>query len=179
MLRAWALLFFLSGCAATVQHATPAADSGAKQFVPAPGHANLYIFRPDQFTLSAQAFDVSINGKAFGSTGAGTFLFAELPAPASYAIESQSETPAPVVLNVEPGKNYFFRQDVAFGSSAGRSTLQPVDETTGRAEVSDSELLVTHPISQPATAVGCTKDTDCKGERVCDAGSCVAPASQP
>jgi len=180
MSRAWLLVVLLSGCAATVQEATPAADSAAKQFVAAPGRANLYIFRPDQFTLSAQAFDVTINGNAFGTTGPGSFLFAELAAPASYTIESQSETPAPVVLNAEPGKNYFFRQDVAFGTNAGRSTLLPVDEQTGRAEVSETELLLTHPVT-PSAAVpaGCTKDTDCKGDRVCNAGSCVEPHQRP
>lgn len=27
----------------------------------------------------------------------------------------------------------------------------------------------------PGTSVGCTKDTDCKGDRVCTTGSCVEP----
>ena len=29
--------------------------------------------------------------------------------------------------------------------------------------------------SADATAAGCAKDTDCKGDRVCDRGACVAP----
>ncbi|WP_448479887.1 hypothetical protein [Pseudoxanthomonas mexicana] len=31
--------------------------------------------------------------------------------------------------------------------------------------------------NQPASALQCAKDTDCKGDRVCDTGKCVAPAA--
>lgn len=206
MSKLFLLGLFACACAASVQRAPETADAAAKRFTPAPGHANLYIYRPDQFKLSALAYNVNINAKAFGSTGAGTFLFAELEAPGTYTIDSESEVPAPVVLQVEPNKNYFFRQDVAFGTNSGRSTLQPVDEATGREGVNATERLVTHPVapspkptpstpldgsppapanppasetappppSEPATA-GCTKDTDCKGDRICEAGRCVAP----
>jgi hypothetical protein len=195
MSRYFAVALLACACAATVQRAPQAADEHAKRFAPAPGHANLYIYRPDQFTLSAQAYNVNINGNAFGSTGAGTYLFAELSAPGTYTIDSQSEVPAPVVLQVEPNKNYFFRQDVAFGTNTGRSTLQPVDEATGREGVGATERLVTHPVApsplpvttpaaaapasaqaQPAASeAGCSKDNDCKGERICEAGRCVEP----
>src|SRR6185295_1738217 len=33
--------------------------------------------------------------------------------------------------------------------------------------------------SRPAVPAGCAKDTDCKGERVCERGACVEPAPPP
>lgn len=30
-----------------------------------------------------------------------------------------------------------------------------------------------------ARAGGCQKDTDCKGDRICEKGKCVAPAASP
>jgi hypothetical protein len=141
----WLGLFVLA-CAATVQRAPAAADRLAKAFAPEPGHANVYIYRPQQFSLSSQAYTVKINGNAFGSTGAGTFLLADLPAPGTYTIESESELPAPVILRVEPRHNYFFRQDVSSGAGFGRSFLQPVDDTTGRDGVNATQLLMTHPV---------------------------------
>jgi len=80
-----------------------------------------------------------------------------------------------VRLVVEPGKNYFFLQEVAFGTRAGRSFLHRVDEATGRAGVLASELALSQSPSGPAAAPGCTKDLDCKGDRVCNDGVCVEP----
>jgi Tol biopolymer transport system component len=38
----------------------------------------------------------------------------------------------------------------------------------------------THPgPAAPPSGGGCTKDTDCKGDRVCDHGSCVSPSAPP
>ncbi len=35
------------------------------------------------------------------------------------------------------------------------------------------------PSSPPPAAIGCTKDTDCKGERICESGRCVEPSRPP
>ena len=34
-------------------------------------------------------------------------------------------------------------------------------------------------MSAPPADAGCTKDTDCKGDRVCDRGACVSPTPKP
>lgn len=39
-------------------------------------------------------------------------------------------------------------------------------------------MLVLLVMSALAAAPGCTKDTDCKGERICEAGKCVEPPSR-
>lgn len=170
----WGLGLVLAACA-SVPRGAPLLDSRAKRFEPSPGSANLYVYRPSQFTLSALVYDVTLDGLAFGRTAAGTYLHAELPAPGTYTITSQSEEPAPVRLSVEPGRNYFFLQEVAFGTRAGRSFLHPMDEATGRAGVLATELAVSQSPRGPAATPGCTRDLDCKGDRVCNEGSCVDP----
>lgn len=168
------LAVLVVGCA-SVPLAPRALDEAAKQFRPAAGKANLYVYRPAQFTLSAVTLVVTLDGAAWGTTKAGTYLFGELPAPGRYTLLSQSEDPAPVVLEVEPGQSYFFQQDITFGAVAARSVLHPVDAQTGQAGVLQTQGAVTNPPLPAAKAAGCTKDTDCKGERVCTEGRCVAP----
>jgi hypothetical protein len=146
-----ALSVLIGAACASVPRASLEADSGAKRFAPAEGKANLYVYRPRQFMLSAVGFDVSVDGLAFGRTAAGTYLHAQLPAPGVFILSSQSEAPAPVRLVVEPGQNYFFLQEVSFGAVEGRSFLHPMDDARGRAGVLACELVVSH---QPSGAGG-------------------------
>jgi hypothetical protein len=177
--RLWAVFVVVSvalgsSCAASVPLASQQADLAAKRFTPPAGKGGLYVYRPDQFRLKALTLNVSIDGAFFGQTKVGSYLYVEL-APGQYVVTSQSEVEVPVKLQVEAGRNYFFQQDIAFGTSSVRSTLLPVDEQTGRSAVMNSELAVTQAPVSSAPPPGCTKDADCKGERICDRGTCVDP----
>jgi hypothetical protein len=173
----WALgrvVSLVAACAASVPLASQQADLAAKRFQPPLDKAGVYVYRPDQFKLSALTLNVSIDGVLWGQTKVGSYLYAELP-PGQYVLSSQSEAETPVRIQVEAGRQYYFQQDIAFGSSSVRSTLLPVDEQTGRAAVMKSELAVTQPPAKAPPPLGCTKDADCKGERICNRGSCVDP----
>lgn len=168
--------FALAGCAASVPMASKSAEQASKRFQPPPGRANLYVYRPSQFKLSAVTVSVKINGQSFGLLGVGTYLYADV-APGRYTLLSVSEEDAPVVVAVEPDRNYFFQQEIAFGSSAARTALVSVDEAKGREAVLGSELAASQRVLAPVeAAAGCSKDADCKGDRICVAGACSDPA---
>lgn len=177
--RAWALVSILGlstlGCA-SVPLAPEAAARQAKSFAPPPGKGQIYVYRRDGFTLSAITLAVDVNGSSLGVLKVGTFLLAVV-APGTYQLVSQSENEAPVSVTVEVGKNYFFQQEVSFGSAEARSVLVHVDEATGRGAVGDLEMAASlaPPAAGEAAPGGCVKDTDCKGDRICDAGRCTAP----
>jgi hypothetical protein len=118
---------------------------------------------------------VSIDETPLGRIRTGTYLYAALE-PAQYTLTSQSERARPVALVVEAGKNYFFLQEFGMGWLEARSQLIPMDEATGRAGVLATELASSQPPPRPRPRVGCSKDTDCKGDRVCTAGACVDAA---
>jgi hypothetical protein len=152
-----------SGCAASVPMAPAASAQASKTFQPPAGQAALYVYRPDQFKLSAVTVNVKVNGQSFGLLGVGTYLYTALP-PGQYTVVSVSEAEAPIVLTAEAGKNYFFQQEIAFGSTAAQTTLVRVDDAQGREAVLKSEMAASQPISAPAAASGCSKDANCKGE---------------
>jgi hypothetical protein len=168
-----------TACAASVPMAPKSVEQSSKTFQPPPGKANLYAYRPSQFKLSAVSVSVTLNGQSFGMLGVGTYLYAAV-SPGQYTLLSASEEEAPAVVVVEAGQNYFFQQEIAFGSSAARTALIRVDEAQGREAVLESEMAASQGAEPQATATaGCSKDTDCKGDRVCVAGSCTdAPPKQ-
>jgi hypothetical protein len=173
---AWGCAAALALGCASVPLAPVAQDSAAKAFQPPTGKANLYVFRPHAFKMSAVTVNVTLNGRALGLLKVGTYVHAALE-PGRYTLLSQSSKEMPVLVVAEPGTNYFFEQiveDAAVWQSFARTTLVKVDEAAGRAGVSANELAASHPAPPPEpTGFGCTKDTDCKGDRVCNAGACV------
>jgi hypothetical protein len=59
----------------------------------------------------------------------------------------------------------------AVKSAAAQGQPQPQGQPAAPVAASTST-----PTPAPAATAGCTKDTDCKGDRVCDRGTCTAPA---
>ncbi|MBL8951406.1 MAG: DUF2846 domain-containing protein [Myxococcaceae bacterium] len=167
----------LFGCA-TVPLAPESADRAAKGFAPPAGKAGLYVYRPSAFAMSAVTVNVKLNGRALGLLKVGTYLHAVLE-PGTYTLVSQSQVELPVQLQVEPDRTYFFEQLVregAFWHALPTTTLAPIDEARGRDAVAQSTMAATHLPDGPAVpGAGCTRDTDCKGTRVCTAGTCSEP----
>lgn len=134
------LLLVLSGCA-SVPMAPLEQDTKAKEFVPAPSRAALYIYRNENFG-GAIPMTVSVNGKALGQTAAKTYFRLNV-LPGKYTVESHAENMSNLSLTAEAGKNYFVWQEVKMGMWMARSLLQQVDEPTGRAGVTESKLIAT------------------------------------
>jgi hypothetical protein len=164
-----------TGCAAHVPMATPEQDVAAKQFVAASDLANLYVYRNEQLGF-AVSMSVLLDGSWLGDTAALTYLHVPI-SPGDHRVISKTENTSEITFTAEPGKNYFVWQEVKMGMASARSALHLVEEEKGRAAVAECSLAKSNAPARPAAAmVGCTKDTDCKGDRICSAGSCVAPA---
>ena len=86
--------------------------------------------------------EVTINGKLIGHTAAKTYFHLTVD-PGEYKIESHSENVSILSVPVQSRKNYFVWQEVKMGVWKARSSLQQVNEATGRAGVNESKLIAT------------------------------------
>ena len=114
-------------------------DAQAKQFLPVPKMAALYIYRNETFG-AAIPMTVTVNGKALGQTASKTYFRLNV-IPGKYTIESHAESISNLPLSVEAEKLYFVWQEVKMGVWMARSMLQSVDEKTGRSGVMESQLI--------------------------------------
>ncbi len=151
------VILLLTGCA-SVPMGSLDQDARAKEFLPAPNMASLYIYRNEIF-LEEFPITVSVNGKTLGQTAAHTYFHLNVM-PGKYNIESLAQNVSSLPLSVEAGKNYFVWQEVKMGIglwSAG-SLLQQVDENTGRAGVMESKLITSSVLDKDLTPLGVTPD---------------------
>lgn len=140
-LRAFALFLAtlsLVGCA-SVPMGSLEDDIKAKQFVPTPETASLYIYRNENFG-GAVPMTVNVNNQSIGQTGPMTYFHLSV-VPGMYNIESVAENTSSVSISVEPSKNYFVWQEVKMGVWMARTQLNRVDETVGRKGVTESKIL--------------------------------------
>ena len=138
VLLATALIMLLSGCA-SVPMASLDQDSKAKDFSRLADKATLFIYRNENFGGVAP-MTVSVNGRTLGQTAPYTFYRLNLN-PGNYTISSNAENVSTLDLSIEAGTNYYVWQEVKMGLFTPRSLLQQVDETKGRAGVSESKLI--------------------------------------
>ncbi|MGA7750160.1 MAG: DUF2846 domain-containing protein [Gallionella sp.] len=138
VLLAGALIVLLSGCA-SVPMASLDQDTKAKDFSPLLGKASLYIYRNENFG-GAFPMTVSVNGKTLGQTAARTYFRLNLN-PGKYTITSNAENVSNLDLTVDAGMNYYVWQEVKMGMWSAGSLLQQVDESKGRAGVTESKLI--------------------------------------
>lgn len=125
------------GCA-SVPMASLDADTKAKEFTALPGKAALYVYRNE--TLGgAIPMSVGVNGKILGQTGPQTYFHLNL-VPGLYEVDSHAENISKISLSAEAGKAYFVWQEIKMGMWMARSSLQQVDEETGRKGVMESKM---------------------------------------
>jgi len=86
---------------------------------------------------------VKINGSDAGGTGPGSFFRWELK-PATYTIASSTtESSATAQVNVEAGKQYFFKQTARMGlTQGGRISVEEVTEETGKKAITDYKIMI-------------------------------------
>lgn len=144
----------LSGCAATVNLATPEASTQAKQFArPAAGKAGLYVFRDSSFGHALKK-DVWVNGRCLGESAPRTFFFTEVAGNTRHKVETASEfSPNALEVPVQSGRNYFVRQYIKLGVFVGGANLELVPEDQGKAAIAGLEL------AQPGTCALATPST--------------------
>jgi Protein of unknown function (DUF2846) len=136
-----AVTVLATGCA-TVNKATPEADSSAKAFRPNQATSQVYVYR-NEMLGAALSMPVTVNGKLIGATGAKTFFKLDLPA-GKHTLTSQGDT-SKLELVTEAGKLYFVWQEVKMGGFSGGSKLQLVTEAVGKQGVQECSLAQTQP----------------------------------
>jgi len=119
----------LAGCA-SVPMASTEADSSAKQFQPAKGYSNIYVYRNETFG-AAIAMTVSLDGKVMGKTGAQTY-FLWVVAPGKHEITSHTENTSRITIDAKEGRNHYVWQEVKMGMWQPGSELHEMSEQEGR-----------------------------------------------
>lgn len=128
----------LSGCA-SVPMASVEEDAKAKTFAVAPGKANIYVYRNENFGAAVK-LNVEMDGKVVGQTAAKTYFALEVE-PGTHTLTTRSENVSTVDLVAEVGKNYFVWQEVKMGMLSPRSKMQIVEEEKGKAAVNECKLI--------------------------------------
>lgn len=133
-----AAFMLLTGCA-SVQMASPDKDFAAKSFAVKAEKANIYVYRNESMGAAIK-MPVLMDSKLIGDTAAKTYIKLEV-LPGDYTMISKAENDSTLQLRTEAGKNYFVWQEVKMGMFAARSSLQLVDESTGRAGVQECKMI--------------------------------------
>ena len=135
-----AALLLVSGCAATVEMATPELDQAAKTYVPSEGHANIYVTRKDQFTGSAVLFQVVVDGRMLGAIAPGTYHMMSVEPGRHVVAATSMENQSSQKIDAEAGHCYFFEVTPKSGWMAARVDVAPMSEAAGRAAVAENSL---------------------------------------
>jgi hypothetical protein len=127
-----------TGCA-SVQMASTEHDTAAKSFATKPDKANLYIYRNESMGAAVK-MGVTLDGRTLGDTAAKTYFKVEVT-PGEHTLISKAENDSVLSVKAEPGKNYFVWQEVKMGILYARSSLQLVDDSTGKTGVQECKLI--------------------------------------
>ena len=127
-----------AGCA-SVPMAAPDADAKAKTFQTSPDKANLYIYRNESMGAAVK-MTVLLDGQLAGDTAAKTYILKSVE-PGAHTLTSKTENDSNLTVNAVAGQNYFVWQEVKMGVMSARSNLQLVDEATGKAAVTECQLV--------------------------------------
>jgi hypothetical protein len=133
------LCALVAGCT-SVPLAPAEADASAKQFQPAKGSANIYVYRNETFG-GAVAMTVSLDGKVMGRTGPQTFFLWQVP-PGKHEIASHTENISRITIDAREGRNHYVWQEVKMGMWQPGSQLSEVGEQEGRKGVLECKRAV-------------------------------------
>jgi len=103
-------------------------------------HSVIYVYRP--FALASSALDPEITcGHATIAINAGGYyVFNEEPG--TIACHASSDPTSKVQFETRPATEYFLREVVAPGVTAGAVTLTPVDRATGLNQIESCRFTV-------------------------------------
>jgi hypothetical protein len=133
LLLALGMLAALAGCASLGPPFQPLAA------VPA-GKAVVYIYRPPSFVGSAVTFKVNAGDLPVISLSNGGY-FPYVTAPGRISFWAKTEAESFVIVDVEPGLEYYLKGTIGMGVFVGRPRLEQVPAATGRLEILDCKLI--------------------------------------
>jgi len=128
--RATAVL--LLGCAANAQAADAGirAETQARLFQPVPDKAVIYLLR-DRGDLWRFDIRVLLDGRDMGETAPNSYFRWEV-APGPHVIVSDTNPPAVLQFDTQPGGLYYVWQDINVGFLRAESRLQEVNAHTAK-----------------------------------------------
>jgi len=130
---AWAVLaaatLALAGCVATPE-ATPERDAEAKRFIPRPGAATIYVYRPGFSSADRNDPALHVDDRLIGETLPGTFFRVEVP-PGKRVLYTFGPGGSQVEIDARPGELHF----VALEVSGSQSRFVRVTPDGGRREI--------------------------------------------
>lgn len=131
--RAWAALaaatLALAGCVATPE-ATPERDAEAKRFIPRPGAATIYVYRPGFPSADRNDPALHVDDRLIGETLPGTFYRVEVP-PGRHVLHAFGSSGSQVEIDTQAGELHF----VALEVSGSQSRFVRVAPDAGRREI--------------------------------------------
>ena len=127
------LLAALAGCASLGPPFLPLAS------VPS-GKAVVYLYRPSSFVGSAISFTVNAGElPVINLSNGGYFPYVTTPGRISFWAKTEAESF--VIIEVEPGMEYYLKGTVGMGVLVGRPNLQQMPPELGRLEILDCKLI--------------------------------------
>jgi hypothetical protein len=138
----------LLGCASALQAADTAvrsspagiaAEAQARLHQPVPDKAVIYLLR-DRGDLFRFDIRVLLDGREMGSTAPNSYFRWEVP-PGTHVIVSDTQPPAVLALDTQPGGLYYVWQDINVGFLRAESRLRQVTAYTAKQTMESAVLL--------------------------------------
>lgn len=141
LLLCLSLSFLFTGCT-SVELASDSDCANAKEFnIDDATKSKLYVYRPNHFVGQALKKAIWIDGLYVGQLKKHTFLMEQIE-PGEHVISTESEFGNnQILINTEPGKNYFVRQNIKMGVFVGGSSIHEVSEAEGMEAVKKCDLI--------------------------------------
>ena len=168
------LLLQLAAAAAlaAVEFAPSAEDQRAKQALPPPGKALIFVFRGDG---AAQRTDVPLflDGERIGTTVPRSYYLWAVD-PGRHVIAAKPDRRVALEVNVQAGRNYFIEHQLAADSD--RVSLRQVSYAQGRVAVSRCRLITDE---SRAAAIALGKPVPKPGPKPSPVAPVAAPIDRP
>jgi len=103
-------------------------------------HAGLYVYRAGSFG-GALKKDILLNDKCVGESAPNVFFYQQVQGGVEHKLATESEfSPNILLVQTEPGKNYYVRQYIKMGAFVGGANLELVDEQKAQKAIAGLEL---------------------------------------
>ena len=132
--------FLFTGCA-SVQMGDPARSAAIKKFETSAESGHVYVCRDGRTFGMAIRPDIELDGKTIATVARSTFAYAEVMPGDHTLIAKSMEHDSKVTFVVKPGERRFFQTWISMGVLSGWGLIEEIDETKGKACVTDGELV--------------------------------------
>jgi hypothetical protein len=113
----------------------------AKQFESKSGKSLIYVYRESAFIAGGVKHKLQLDGKPIGEMIQGGYMVLEV-VPGKHTLVARAENDAILNSTLEPGKNYYVKQELSDGLGLrSRTTLKIIPEETAKEEIKKCSLI--------------------------------------